>query len=99
MSETGTPSESHHLVLRNMQLSDYDDVKVIMDIVYAGRMGGAWTREQFASQLQRFAEGQICIEDCGRVVAAAISLIVDYKRYGDQHTYDQITGNGYLTTH
>ncbi len=33
------------------------------------------------------------------MVAAAISLIVAYARYGDRHTYEQITGNGYLTTH
>jgi predicted amidohydrolase/GNAT superfamily N-acetyltransferase len=33
------------------------------------------------------------------VVAAAFSLIVDYVRYGDHHTYEEITGNGYITTH
>ncbi len=88
----------HRLVLRTLRLSDYDDVREIMDRVYPS-MGGAWTREQFASQIKRFPEGQLCIEDNGKVVAAAISLIVDYKRFGDQHTYREITGNGYLTTH
>ncbi len=88
----------HRLTLRNLRLSDYEDIRHIMDIVYP-TMQGAWTREQFTSQFARFAEGQICIEDNGRVVAAAMSLIVDYARYGDRHTYEQITGNGYLTTH
>ncbi|QKT04013.1 GNAT family N-acetyltransferase [Ectothiorhodospiraceae bacterium 2226] len=88
----------HHLQTRNMRLSDYDDIREIMDRVYAG-MGGAWQREQFVSQLARFPEGQICIEDNGKVVAAAFSVIVDYARYGDKHTYRQITGDGYLTTH
>jgi predicted amidohydrolase/ribosomal protein S18 acetylase RimI-like enzyme len=88
----------HRLTLRNLRLSDYEDIRHIMDSVYP-TMQGAWTREQFASQLARFPEGQICIEDNGRVVAAAIGLIVDYSLYGDRHTYDQITGNGYLTTH
>jgi len=49
--------------------------------------------------LKTFPEGQICIEDSGVVVAAAFSVIVDYDRYGDKHTYDQITGNAYLTTY
>jgi len=91
-------SEQHRLRLRNLRLADYDDVRDIMDRVYP-TMQGAWTREQFTSQLARFPEGQICIEDNDRVIAAAISLIVDYARYGDRHTYDHITGGGYLTTH
>lgn len=90
--------EEHHLTLRNTELSDYDDVKEIMDAVYPS-MGGAWTRKQFAAQINRFPDGQICIEDNGKVIAAAITLIVDYQRFGDQHTYAQITGDGYLTTH
>ena len=69
-----------------------------MEAVYPS-MDGAWSREQFASQIARFPEGQICIEDNGKVVAATISLIVDYGRHGDRHTYNQIIGDGYLTTH
>ena len=95
--KTELPIE-HRLKLRNLRLSDYEDIRQIMDLVYP-TMQGAWTREQFASQVARFPEGQICIEDNGRVVAAAMSLIVDYSRYGDRHTYEQITGSGYLTTH
>jgi len=88
----------HRLVLRNTRLSDYPDIQEIMDAVYPS-LGGAWSKEQFSSQIARFPEGQICIEDNGKMVAAAISLIVDYARYGDKHTYKEITGNGYLTTH
>ncbi|HOW63175.1 MAG TPA: GNAT family N-acetyltransferase, partial [Candidatus Contendobacter sp.] len=88
----------HRLKLRNLRLSDYGDIREIMDLVYQN-MDGAWTREQFASQIARFPEGQICIEDNGKVVAAAISLLVDYSHYGDRHTYWQIIGDGYITTH
>ena len=88
----------HELLLRNTRLADYESIREIMDIVY-GRSGGAWTREQFESQLARFPEGQICIEDQGKIIAAVIGLIVDYKKFGDFHTHEQITGNGYLTTH
>ena len=90
--------DEYHLKLRNLRPDDYDDVKGIMDLVYRN-LGGAWTREQFHSQLRHFPEGQICIEDAGEVVAAAISVVVDYDSFGDQHTYDEITGGGYLTTH
>jgi predicted amidohydrolase/ribosomal protein S18 acetylase RimI-like enzyme len=92
------PEPEHHLMLRNLTPDDYPDVKEIMDSVYKD-LGGAWTRDQFLSQISAFPDGQICIEDNGRVVAVAISVIVDYSRFGDKHTYAEITGRGYLTTH
>jgi predicted amidohydrolase/ribosomal protein S18 acetylase RimI-like enzyme len=100
MSETADfSSEQHRLILRQTRLEDYEDVAEIMDKVYPGGLEGAWTREQFESQVQRFPEGQLCIEDNGRVVAAAISMIVKYSRWGHDHKYWDIVGNGYLTTH
>ncbi|WP_448569835.1 GNAT family N-acetyltransferase [Thalassotalea ganghwensis] len=91
-------SSEHKLTLRNLKLSDYADLKDIMDVVYPD-MGGAWPEKQFKAQLANFPEGQICIEDHGKVIAAAFSLIVDYEKFGDHHTYNQVTGDAYLTTH
>ena len=98
MSQSDGNTESHRLILRQSEPEDYDDVAEIMERVYPG-MDGAWTREQFESQVARFPEGQICIEDNGKVVAAAISLMVKYSRWGQDHKYWDIVGNGYLTTH
>lgn len=92
-------SDQHHLKLRQTLPGDYADIAEIMDRVYPGKLDGAWTKEQFASQIKRFPEGQLCIEDNGKVVAAAISLRVKYSRWGHDHRYWDITGNGYLTTH
>ena len=86
------------LRLRNLKLGDYPVIKKIMDRVYPG-MGGAWPRKKYQAMLKTFPEGQICIEDNGVAVAAAFSVIVDYDKFGDEHTYDEITGNAYLTTH
>ncbi|MAT50786.1 MAG: hydrolase [Porticoccaceae bacterium] len=88
----------HHLKLRNLRLEDYDDLRKVMEAVYPN-LGGAWPRKNYLIQLSTFPEGQICIEDNGKVVAAAFSVIVDYAQFGDEHTYDEITGNAYLTTH
>lgn len=99
-SETDSAENSfeHRLKLRNLKAEDYDDIKNIMDHVYA-HMGGSWSRKNYLAMLKTFPEGQICIEDNGRAVAAAFAVIVDYKQFGDEHTYDEITGNAYLTTH
>lgn len=85
------------LILRNLRREDYADIKTIMDKVYP-TLGG-WTKKEFYAQLKAFPEGQICIEDDSKVVAAAQSLIVNYGKFGDRHTYEEITGAGLLTTH
>lgn len=88
----------HKLLLRHLTLEDYPQIADLMDQVY-GNLGGAWKKEQYMSQITRFAEGQIGIEDNGVLVAAAFSMIVIYGQFGDIHTYAQITGDGYLTHH
>ena len=95
---TGNHQFDHKLHLRQLRIDDYDDVRKIMDYVYPS-MGGAWTREQFEAMISRFPEGQLCIEDKGRVVAAALSLIIDSSAYGERHTYNQIVGDGTLKNH
>lgn len=88
----------HMLKLRNLQPSDYADVSRIMEAVYHSA-GGALPEKKYLSILKTFPEGQICIEDSGKVIAAAFAVIVDYDKFGDKHTYLEITGNIYATTH
>lgn len=90
--------ESHHLELRILEEKDYPTVKAIMDDLYKSS-GGAVTKKIYLAQLTAFPEGQFCIANNGIVVAAAFSVIVDYEKFGDKHTYDEITGDAYLTTH
>ena len=97
-ASSGHQDIHHQLKLRNLVSSDYEAIKEIMDSVYA-HSGGAWTRDQYEAMLARFPDGQWCIEDQGRVIAGTLSLIVDYKRFGDFHTHVEITGNGYFSTH
>lgn len=91
-------AQQYHLELRNLEEGDYDDLRGVMEEVYP-ELGGAWSRRQYLKQLSTFPEGQICIVDMGKVVAAAFSVIVDYDKFGDVHTYEEITGDAYLTTH
>jgi ribosomal protein S18 acetylase RimI-like enzyme len=88
----------HRLRLRNIKLSDYEDIREIMVSIYKNQ-GGAWTKAELKNQLRMFPEGQICIEDNGKVIAAALSIIVDYYKFGDNHSYHEITGYGKFDTH
>ncbi len=95
---TPTAIPAHKLVLRTLRRSDFKAIKGIMDQVYSN-MEGAWSADEFSALIRKFPEGQIGIEDNGRLVAAALAIIVDYAKFGDKHTYAKITGNGKFDTH
>ncbi len=95
---TSSQELEHRLKLRNLRLSDYNDIHEIMVLIYS-KAGMGYTRNELKRQIQKFPEGQIGIEDNGKIVAAALSIVVDYGKFGDKHTYEQITGNGKFDTH
>jgi len=95
---TPTAVPAHKLVLRQLRRADFKAIHGIMEKVYSN-MEGAWSQDEYNALLKKFPEGQICIEDNGQVVAAALAIIVDYSKFGDKHTYAKITGNGKFDTH
>ncbi|WJG07925.1 bifunctional GNAT family N-acetyltransferase/carbon-nitrogen hydrolase family protein [Aliiglaciecola sp. LCG003] len=98
MNQNNETQNDVKLLARNLNENDFDDIKEIMDRVYS-TLGGSITKKRFMAMMKIFRDGQICIEDDGKVIAAAFSVIIDYDQFGDEHTYDEITGNAYLTTH
>lgn len=101
-SAAASRSSRPRLKMRNLRREDYPQVAAMMGKIYTGikgEFGGSLPRGKFDSMLARFPEGQIGIEDRGKLIAAAFSLIVTYDRYGDRHSYSQITGDAYFTTH
>lgn len=85
------------LTLRNLTPADYPSIRTLMHRVYPEM--GPWEQGEFDAQLERFPEGQICIEIGGEVVAAAISIIVDHATYTRFHTYEKVTGQGTFANH
>jgi predicted amidohydrolase/GNAT superfamily N-acetyltransferase len=70
-----------------------------MNVVYAG-MGGAWTLEEFSGLIEQFPEGQICIEDKGKVIAAALAVVVNAEDFEkNRHTYEDVVTGGEMTSH
>lgn len=91
--------EDRKVVLRHLTLRDYNDLKVAMEQAYTGSRMSYWTEESISQLLDIFPEGQLCIEMNGTVVAGALSLIIDYDKYGDEHTYKDVTGDYSFLTH
>ena len=85
--------------LRNLQFEDYLQLREVAIEAYSGLSNAHWEPEHIKKLLQIFPEGQLCVEVNGRVVASALSIIVDYNKFTDSHTYDQITGHNTFSTH
>ncbi len=90
MSSSDTPSDVH-LKLRLLEETDYPQLAELMEQVYSD-IGGAWPERSIRMLIQEFPEGQIAIEDQGRLVAAALTVRCDYDRFSRQHTYEDLIG-------
>lgn len=84
--------------VRPLLIEDYEGLKAAMIEAYDG-MGGVWREANIKKLLSIFPEGQFCVEVDGKVAACALSIIVQYKLFGDEHTYEEITGNYSFNTH
>src|SRR6476469_11128275 len=87
------------LELRTLQKEDYIDLKSAMISAYQEMGESYWQESSIEKLIKIFPEGQLCIEVNGKVVATALSIIVDYKKLGETHTYAQATGNYTFNTH
>lgn len=86
--------------LRTLTKDDYLGLKASMIEAYAEWEGASYWDERHITKLVNiFPEGQICILVNGAIAGCALSLIVDYDKFGDNHTYTQITGNYSFSTH
>lgn len=85
--------------LRNLKLEDYLGLKESMMQAYPDWIGGYWEEEHIDKLLNVFPEGQLCVVVNNQIAGCALSLIVDYSKFGDSHTYQEITGNETFSTH
>ncbi|CCK80035.1 carbon-nitrogen hydrolase family protein [Desulfobacula toluolica] len=88
----------HKLKTRHLRLDDYSVLYDLSNKVYKD-IASPWTEAQVNRLIKLFPEGQICIEDKGKPVAIALSLIIDFSLFGDQHSYNQIVRDGTFKSH
>jgi len=85
--------------VRNIRMADYQELKDAMIEAYSSWPGIFWGEEYISKLLEIFPEGQFGIVADGKVVGCALAIIVDYGKFGDEHTYKEITGNYSFDTH
>jgi len=82
----------------HLTMADYLDLKESMLEAYT-QWGTYWRDHQIEHLLLLFTEGQLCIKVDGKLVGAALSLILDYELLGDNHTYKDATGHYSFSSH
>ncbi len=85
------------IVLRNVRDEDLDELVRLSEICFPEM--DPWKRNQLESHLVYFPEGQFCIEYNGTIIGASSSLIIDYDEYEDNHNFDEISDEGYISNH
>lgn len=87
-----------NISLDYLSLDDYKELKEAMIEVY-NIEDPYWRKKEINSLIKKFPEGQVVIKVNDQIAGCALSIIVDYNKFGDRHTYKKITGNYTFNTH
>lgn len=88
-----------NIEIGNLKYEDYKELLEAMKASYPAWSGNYWSPQAINKLIKKFPEGQIVIKADGKVVGCTLSIIVNYQKFGDNHTYAQITGNYTFDTH
>ena len=91
--------EIENIELKFLTIEDYQELKAAMILAYKSMPDAYWEKVQIQSLINKFPEGQVVIKINGLIAGCALSLIVDYDIYTENHTYKDITHNYSFSTH
>jgi len=91
------PIEKINLV--HLNFSEYKQIQELMSACYSQIENPTWTKDQIKKLTTLFPDGQIVIKVDGKIVACALSIIIDYKLFENKHNYLDITGKDTFNTH
>ena len=79
--------------LKQLTIEDYSELRSVMISSYHTMPDAYWEEAQIRNLVRVFPEGQVIITINGQIAGCALSIIVDYGKFDDFHTYKEITGN------
>lgn len=77
----------------------HKEICELMEDEYRHLDNSSWEKEEFLAILKKFPKGQVGITIDGEFAGFALSIIVDYTKFEDTHSYKEITGNYSFSTH
>ena len=91
--------DSAKIEIRNLRVKDYEELKISMIESYNSMPQEYWSEKEINTLIKKFPEGQICIVIDDKIAGCALSIIVDYGKFDDNHTYEKIIGGENFSTH
>jgi predicted amidohydrolase/GNAT superfamily N-acetyltransferase len=91
--------DSAKIELRNLQVKDYEELKISMIKSYGSMANAYWSKADIKTLVSKFPDGQFCIVIDGKIAGCALSIIVDYDKFDDDHTYMDIVGGENFSTY
>lgn len=84
--------------VRNIKNEDIDGIVSMAKLAFKSDTIG-FERQHYESHIKIFPEGQVCLEYEGNIVGSCSSMIVNFEEYGEDHTIDEISDDGFIRNH
>ena len=91
--------EIENIEISYLTLESFRELLPFMVDSYKHISDEMWSEEKIEKLIKIFPEGQVAIIVNGEVAGCALSIIVEYKKFDEHHTYDIITDNESFGTH
>ncbi|HVW98429.1 MAG TPA: bifunctional GNAT family N-acetyltransferase/carbon-nitrogen hydrolase family protein [Mucilaginibacter sp.] len=90
---------NYHIDIENLKIEHFKQLLETMRAAYKNWQGSFWSASSIEKLIAKFPEGQIVVLADQKVVGCALSIVVKYDDYGDDHTYQEITSNFTFSSH
>lgn len=88
-----------NIELTYLSYNDYQELKKAMIESYTTMPNAYWKEHHIRSLIDKFPEGQVVVKVDGNIAGCALSIVVEYDKFRDKHSYKDITGNYSFNTH
>ncbi|WP_147677222.1 bifunctional GNAT family N-acetyltransferase/carbon-nitrogen hydrolase family protein [Algibacter pacificus] len=88
-----------NIELKYLTVDDFEELKAATLESYGGVLDSYWKKDHIQKLTTMFPEGQVVIKIDGNLAGCALSLIVDYDKIDDNHTYNDIISGESFKNH
>lgn len=90
---------NYNIEIQNLKIEHFKQLLTAMKAAYKNWQGSFWSEGPIEKLIKKFPAGQIVILADDQVVGCALSIVVKYDDYGDDHSYQEITSNYTFSSH
>lgn len=86
------------MIVRQIEKEDIEEIVKMAQLAFENP-SIAFKAKHYESHVDIFPEGQVCIEYDGIIVGSCSSVILNFDDYGENHSFDDISGDGFIRNH